>query len=85
MLQAWLFWPLIFHPLAEEFELARLLAKVGKAMRGVGHESENVDAHLDVSPVFYHRDTCRHDDGPCPCPCPCPYFCPCPFRPHIVT
>lgn len=83
MLQALLFWPLAFHPLAEEFELARSLAKNGKAMRAVGHESENVDARLDVSLVFCRRDTCRRDDGPCPCPCP--YFCPCPFRPHIAT
>ena len=83
MLQALLFWPLAFHPLAEELKLARLLVKDGKAMWDVGHESENVDALLDVSLAFYRRDTCRRDDGPCPCPCLC--FCPCPFRPHIAT
>ena len=80
MLQALLFWPLAFHLLAEEFEQARLLAKNGEAMRDDGHEIENADARLDMSLVFYRRDTCRRDDGPCPCP----YFCPCPFRPHIA-
>ena len=83
MLQALLFWPLASHPLVEEFGLARLVAKDGKAMRDVGHESENADARLDMSLVFYRRDTCHRDDGPYPCPCP--YFCPCPFRPHIAT
>ena len=91
MLQALPFWPLVFHPRAEEFGLARSLAKSGKVMRDrdVGHESENVDVSLDVNLVFYRHDTCRRDDGPClcpclcpsgcpyPCPCPCPYLCPC--------
>ena len=66
MLQALLFWPLAFHPLVEEFELARLLAKDGKAMQDVGHESENVDARRGESLVFYRLDTCRRDVGLCP-------------------
>ena len=70
MLQALLFWSLAFHPLVDW-----LVCWQRTGRRRPRDESENADARLNVSLVFYRRDTCRRDDGPYPCPCP--------FRPHM--